>query len=62
MVNQSCFFGMCNSTTKGTKKIAVGTNMRNLQVSEGDKGRDVEVVDIHGAGGDVRGHGLEVLE
>ena len=34
----------------------------NLQVSEGDKGRDVVVVDVHGTRRDMGGHELEVLK
>jgi hypothetical protein len=36
--------------------------MNDLQVSKRDKGSDVEVVNIHGAGRDVRGHVLEGLK
>ena len=42
-------------------KCYKGHGNMNLQVSKRDEGRDVEVVDIHGAGRDVGGPVLEVL-
>lgn len=60
MVSQCSCLLEC-ATNKGTKRSRTGTNGRSLQVSEGDEGGDVEVVDIHGTGGDVRSHGLEIL-